>query len=380
MKSYLFTLLPLAGVTVAKSVCPRKTLTSTDRHTVYRTVPTVSPVVDVATPSSVCSRRIVTTTTTEKVYITVDAPNPIATTPSVVTTPSAGVTGPEAINITTTSTIHITTTITRRPSALPPYSNSTRPATTLSSSSSSSTASSSSSSLTSSFLSSPTPSPPSLPTSSPTSSSTSDPTMSVSRLSGQATFYGGNVAGGMCSFTGYTIPSNLYGTALSDSNWAGANSCGSCVSVTGPRGNKITAMVVDQCPGCGPNHLDLFPDAFAKLDNPNRGVIPVSWEFVPCGITSPIILKNKEGTSRWWFSMQVMNSNVRVTKLEVSTDGGRTWRGTERKPYNFFEFQSGFGTDSVDIKITSVGGKVITVKDVSIAAQTTKSAGSNFSS
>ena len=39
-------------------------------------------------------------------------------------------------------------------------------------------------------------------------------------LSGQATFYGGNVQGGTCSFSTYTLPAGLYGTALSDSNWA----------------------------------------------------------------------------------------------------------------------------------------------------------------
>jgi hypothetical protein len=53
----------------------------------------------------------------------------------------------------------------------------------------------------------------------------------------------------MCSFTGYTIPAGIFGTALSDSNWDTANNCGVCVSVTGPDGNKVIAMVVDQCPG-----------------------------------------------------------------------------------------------------------------------------------
>ena len=62
-------------------------------------------------------------------------------------------------------------------------------------------------------------------------------------LTGEATYYGGNVAGGTCSFTGYTIPSKLYGTALSDSNWANAGNCGACVSVKGPSGSSITAMV-----------------------------------------------------------------------------------------------------------------------------------------
>ena len=61
-------------------------------------------------------------------------------------------------------------------------------------------------------------------------------------LSGQATFYGGNVAGGMCSFTDYTLPAGLYGTALSDSNWDTAGNCGGCAAVT-YKGKTITAMV-----------------------------------------------------------------------------------------------------------------------------------------
>ena len=195
---------------------------------------------------------------------------------------------------------------------------------------------------------------------------------------GEATFYGGNTSGGMCSFTGYTIPSGIFGTALSDSNWDDGANCGVCVSVTGPDGNKIKAMVVDQCPGCGPNHLDLYPEAFAELAEPSKGVINVSWDVVSCGITSPIVLKNKEGTSKFWFSMQVMNSNVPVSKLEVSTDGGSSWKSTTRKEYNYFENPAGFGADTVDVKVTSDGGESIVVKGVSIAPTTTKTAGSNF--
>lgn len=61
-------------------------------------------------------------------------------------------------------------------------------------------------------------------------------------LSGQATFYGGNVQGGACSFSTYTLPSGLYGTALSDSNWATSANCGGCVAVS-YGGKTITAMV-----------------------------------------------------------------------------------------------------------------------------------------
>jgi expansin (peptidoglycan-binding protein) len=342
MKSTIVSLLPLAGLALAQD----------------------------------CKPRIVTKTETESVYVTVQA-NEVASTTT--------------IDVTTTSTIDITTTVTIRPTLQPSvsnmhwsgYQNSTNAYPTGGSN--------------------PNPNPilstgvplstPEAATETASASPSLDygngynaiPTSESSRLvsrasnSGEATFYGGNVAGGMCSFTGYTIPSSLFGTALSDSNWSGGASCGVCVSVTGPTGTKIKAMVVDQCPGCGPNHLDLFPEAFAKLASPSAGVIPVSWTEVPCGITTPIVLKNKSGTSPYWFSMQVMNANVRIAKLEVSTDGGKTWKATARKDYNFFENPAGFGTQTVDVRVTSAGGQAIVVKGVDVTPNSLKTAGSNFS-
>jgi hypothetical protein len=79
-------------------------------------------------------------------------------------------------------------------------------------------------------------------TSSSSSSSATSSTSSNSN-SGEATFYGGNVSGGTCSFTGYSLPSTLFGTALSLERWDDAANCGRCVSVTGPNGNSVKAMV-----------------------------------------------------------------------------------------------------------------------------------------
>ncbi|KAK7189975.1 Expansin-YoaJ 1 [Paraphaeosphaeria sporulosa] len=201
-------------------------------------------------------------------------------------------------------------------------------------------------------------------------------TSSAASVTGTASFYGGNTAGGACSFSGYTIPSNLFGTAFGGS-WD-ASQCGACVQVTNKAGKFIKAMVVDQCPECAVNKLDLFENAFTQIGTKSEGIIPITYSIVPCGITSPIILKNKEGTSPYWFSMQVMNSNVAVSKLEVSTDGGATWKATKRSAYNFWENSAGFGTSSVDVRVTGVNGKTVTVKGVSVAASTTKTAGGNF--
>lgn len=239
--------------------------------------------------------------------------------------------------------------------------------------------------------------------SSSSSSSSSSLSSSSDAVSGKSTFYGGNLSGGTCSFTTLSkIPSGLYGTAFSGSAWDNAAECGACLKVTGPNGNSITVMVsirppplpsrppsehtiepesqvVDECPECDEGHLDLFEDAYEALGSTSAGEIATSYTKVACGISSPIVLHNKSGTSAYWFSMQVVNSNEPISTLEVSTDGGSTWQSTTRTEYNFFENSSGFGTDTVDVRVTSTSGGTITVSDVSVAANAQVTASSNFS-
>ncbi|KAH6893383.1 RlpA-like double-psi beta-barrel-protein domain-containing protein-containing protein [Thelonectria olida] len=201
--------------------------------------------------------------------------------------------------------------------------------------------------------------------------------LSTEVVTGTSTFYGGNLNGGNCGFSTYTLPSGIYGTAFSGSNWNAAANCGSCIQVTGPTGKTIKAMIVDQCPECDKGHLDLFQNAFTAVGGTD-GLVKTSFKWVTCDITSPLILRNKEGTSQWWFSMQVINHNEPIKSLQVSTDGGKTWKATTRRDYNFFENSSGFGTSTVDVKVTSSTGKTITVKNVSVAAQVQTKAASNF--
>lgn len=86
------------------------------------------------------------------------------------------------------------------------------------------------------------------PSSSGSSSSGSSSGSSSAALSdpitGKATFYGGNLSGGTCSFTTLsTIPNGMTGTAYSGQVWNNGAMCGACVQVTGPKGNSIKAMV-----------------------------------------------------------------------------------------------------------------------------------------
>ncbi|KAI7969123.1 hypothetical protein EIK77_006028 [Talaromyces pinophilus] len=204
---------------------------------------------------------------------------------------------------------------------------------------------------------------------SPSSSSSSAPLGGI--MHGQATSYDGGDVDGTCMFAtaGYTLPMGIYGAALSVDNWDTSASCGACVS-----------QIVNQCPGdCGLNHLDLLPNGFTQLADLKVGRIDVDWEFVKCDISSPLYLSTQSGSSKYWFSMQVVNSNVPVKSLEVSTDGGNTWQPTTRSEYNFFQNASGFGVDYVDVRITSATGETIVVKNANSAGETRTDATSNFS-
>jgi hypothetical protein len=78
--------------------------------------------------------------------------------------------------------------------------------------------------------------------------------------------------------------------------------------------------------------------------------------------------------------MQVVNANKRVTSLEISTDSGKTWQQTTRQSYNFFENSSGFGTSSVDVKVTSMDGDVVIVNGVQVTPDSVVTASANFPS
>ena len=161
-----------------------------------------------------------------------------------------------------------------------------------------------------------------------------------------------------------------YKLAISDTNWDTSMACGGCIQARGPRGNTITAMVADKCSGCGQNHLDLFPDAFAALDNPTRGIIPVTWDWITCPVSESISLRAKEGASQWWFALQVLNSAVRVREMDVSTDRGTSWQETQRMDYDYFikPGNGGFGMQTVTVRVTGVNGKSLVVKNVDVNA------------
>jgi expansin (peptidoglycan-binding protein) len=358
MKSFA-SILPFVGLALAQEQCKAATVTKTEVQKVTITVPAVPVVPEATTVTSVKPTRRPYPHHPHHPAPHYPLPNGTYhnstnlasyTTPSATTLATLSFKLPTDTTGTSIQTLYVTPSPVNAPSSSAAAEASSAAASTIPSASPSETA--------------------------PVETSPVEPAGAV--ISGKATSYGGNLAGGNCMFDGgYTLPAGILGTAYSGQNWD-ASKCGVCVSVTGPNGKPTKVMIVDKCPECDPTHLDLFANAFTAVSGQAPGIIPISYTEVPCGITSPIILKNKSGTSAYYFSMQVENANVGVKSLEVSTDGGKTWKGTRREEYNFFEQSSGFGAATVDVRVTSVNGGTVVTKGVKVASNVQTNGSGNF--
>ncbi|OAD80739.1 hypothetical protein PHYBLDRAFT_105004 [Phycomyces blakesleeanus NRRL 1555(-)] len=90
--------------------------------------------------------------------------------------------------------------------------------------------------------------------------------------SGEATFYG--VGLGSC---GKKNTNSQMVAALSSSLMKNLKArCGKKVKVTNGK-KSVVVTVVDSCPGCAKNDIDLSPAAFKKLASLGAGRIKIKW-------------------------------------------------------------------------------------------------------
>jgi expansin (peptidoglycan-binding protein) len=182
--------------------------------------------------------------------------------------------------------------------------------------------------------------------------------LAVAEFTGEGTYYDAT-GEGTCSFDRISSTPLLV-AALNAPDFNHAANCGRCVAVRGPQGNA-TVVLVDQCPGCASGDLDFSLDAFVKLAPQSAGRVPITWAYVACKVAGKLQYKIKDGANRWWVAVQVRNSPVGITKLELQESGASEWVVLPRTDYNFFV--KSWGSEikvPVSIRITSVTGEVVT--------------------
>jgi expansin len=180
---------------------------------------------------------------------------------------------------------------------------------------------------------------------------------------GEATYYDFADGSGNCGFD--ATPNDLMVGAMNHTDYAASASCGSCAHLVGPAG-EVTIRIVDQCPECKPGDIDLAPDAFEKIAALNLGRVPITWQYVECGVSGPLRYRFKEGSNQWWTALQIRNHRHAIAKVEYQNGNG-DFSAVNREDYNYFVEPAGMGPGPYTFRVTDVYDNVIT--DTGIAHQ-----------
>ena len=172
---------------------------------------------------------------------------------------------------------------------------------------------------------------------------------------GEGTYYTFATGEGACMFP--ATPNDLDIGATNQTEYALSAACGMCAHVVGAKG-ELTIRIVDLCPECPSGNIDFSPSAFAKLDDIDKGRIPITWTYVACNVTGPIVYHFKDGSNQWWTAVQIRNHRYGIARLEYK-DGAGNWVNVPRLDYNYFVADWGMGPGPYTFRVTDVNGSVV---------------------
>ncbi|WAS97031.1 expansin EXLX1 family cellulose-binding protein [Nannocystis punicea] len=171
---------------------------------------------------------------------------------------------------------------------------------------------------------------------------------------GEATYYSADGSGN-CSFD--ADPGEPMVAAMNTVDYAASAACGACVAIDGPDGS-IIVRIVDSCPGCPQGDIDLSEGAFPKIAAKELGRVPISWRYVSCATSGPIVYHFKEGSNEWWTAVQIRGHKNPIASLEFK-DGEGQWQAVPRLDYNYFVAEQGMGPGPYSFRVTDTAGNVL---------------------
>eukprot|EP00798_Chlamydomonas_sp_ICE-L_P002038 gene2038-18214_t len=186
------------------------------------------------------------------------------------------------------------------------------------------------------------------------------PPATAGTFTGDGTFYGRTQGdGGNCLlYDPIPPPGTFLVAAINGQQWDNSAPCGACARVTGPSGT-VTLRIVDQCPECLFGSVDLSTSAFELIAPLVLGRIAISWDFVRCDqsfVQGPVTLRWKEGSTQFWFAVQVRNHALPIAGFEVLQGGA--YVGCDRQDYNYFVCPTN-GETGQTFRITATDGQQI---------------------
>lgn len=199
----------------------------------------------------------------------------------------------------------------------------------------------------------PTPTSTAGPSTSPSPAPTASSTTLGDPVAGVATYYTAAGPAGACM--PLTFPANGYTAAAGPALFDDGRGCGSWVEVTGARGT-VLVKIDNLCPECEAGHLDLSTEAFAAVDDPTKGVVPIVFRVVRNPpVTGGLELKVKDGSSQWWLGLHVDNAGNALASVEVA-DGDGAFRPLTRQLWGW-TLDSSPGAGPYRVRVTDVHGQ-----------------------
>jgi expansin len=145
------------------------------------------------------------------------------------------------------------------------------------------------------------------------------PALARSPVRGHAVFYDPGRAAGSCGL-GPFAAGGWY-ASLPPRSYASGQACGSYLDVYGPAGT-VRAEVVDVCTDCAAGTVNLSRAAFARIADPRRGAVVVSYRpAVDPPLPGPLMLRIAAARPGR-LAVQVINHGNRLSSVAASRPGG----------------------------------------------------------
>ena len=180
-----------------------------------------------------------------------------------------------------------------------------------------------------------------------------------------AVFYDPGDAVGSCSLGPF--PSGGRYVSLPPERFGRSAACGSYLTVQGPRG-QVRAEVVDLCPGCAADMIDLSRAAFTRIADPGPGSARVRfWPVDDPPLPGPLILRMGQ-TRTGLPTLQVRRHGNALAMVAVATPGTRapTWQQLRLNANGIWVAGGHLGPGPFNIRITDTRGHQVVIPRVTL--------------
>jgi expansin (peptidoglycan-binding protein) len=148
--------------------------------------------------------------------------------------------------------------------------------------------------------------------------------------------------------------------SLPPGQYGNGTDCGAYLTVTGPRGT-VQVEIVDTCPGCAGNQLDLSTAAFARIQPLADGTAPVSYQLArDPALPGPLAVRIQQGSTGGSMAIQVLNHGNPLARVQVN---GRDLRP---RPDGYWVAPSGAGSGPFQVNVTDAAGHAAVLTGITL--------------